>query len=354
MTAPSPLCCSQDCPNPSPDGFVCRSCAGELRRNLRVIPEVMGDLLITYTRQDVGDRSPGGGGSDEPPLLFRPEAAEVGRDLHAVLTVWTAHIMGRLGLDLAELRATSRPDIRTVPIGPARPPVPGQRTVPAPWWREDSPGGRFPDNDSLELALWLERHTETVRTDERAGELVDEIADAVARARRATDRPGSRIYLGSCDCSIDAGRAIDLYARPDAARVTCRNCETVWDVDYRRSWLLERSADVLVTPEVATRALPSLLGYDLTPDLLRRLHAREGLERYPPARTDPHRRYRYRIGDIVDAVQARAATAERRREGKRAARVSLEGLPEDVAAMFAAARVAAAASNRTAQAVQRA
>lgn len=335
------LCGAPDCSNPASDGDVCWSCVEELRSSLRAVPEVLADLLITVTRQDQGERSVGGGGSDEPPLLFRPEAADVARDLHAVLQAWTSVVMRPLGLDLTEIRRAAQPDIRRVPVGPQRPPVRGQVTVPE-RWRVDTVSGRFPGKDTLELARWLERHPDTIRRMPCAGALCDEIADAVARCLRACDRPGSRLYLGPCTCSTPELRQ-DLYARQESATVTCRACETVWNVEERRLFLLERSGRYLVTAETATRALPQLLGYELTFDMLRNLRRRWGLVAQPPAKHDPLQRPLYRIAEIAAAVASRAAAAQRRRVGPDPeARPPVEDLPPDVAALFTAVRQAAA------------
>jgi hypothetical protein len=341
----APLCGAPDCAQPAGDGSVCWSCIGELRGALRSLPELLGELLITVCRQDaVAPQGVGGGGSDEPPLLYRPEASEAGRDLHFVLETWTAHAMRARGLDITEIRRASRPDIRQVEIGPVRPPVPGQRTVPE-RYRTDTRSGRFPDNDTIELALWLDRHLETVRMMPSGGQLCDEIVDACARVERATDRAAQRVYLGPCDeCSRPDDR-VDLYAREGAKRVTCRSCETVYWVDDRRANLLDRSANLYVTAEVATRALPSLLGYDLTYEVMQALVRRWGLRRYEPARGDAMARPRYRVGEIVDAVAARAAAAERRRNGglTLAPRPPIDQLPPDVAELFTAVQRAAAA-----------
>lgn len=333
MTAPrneQPLCTVSACSNPARDGFVCDPCIWGLRGDLRAIAEVKQDLLVTLTRQDVGDRQPSGRVEVEPPLLYRPEASDAERDLNATLTAWAGVIARSWGVTMRDVLA---------------PPPPGQK--PDNWLDERgewaTERGLYADAQTLELALWLERHTGAVRANEQfGGQIVEEIGNAVARARQATDRPGARVYLGPCVCEhTDDARQVDLYARPDAARVTCWNCEAVWDVTERREWLLTESASVLITGEMATRALPSLLDYDLTPDLLRKMRNRQNLPVYPPAGGDPHRRDRYRVGDIVMAVAARKAAAAKRY----AAAPPLDELPPDMARLFEAARQAAAAGH---------
>lgn len=76
------------------------------------------------------------------------------------------------------------------------------------------------------------RHATTCATRCR---LVNEITDAVERARRAVDLPPpARLYCGPCpDCGAD------LYARPDRVTVGCRECESRHDVESLRAALLD-------------------------------------------------------------------------------------------------------------------
>jgi hypothetical protein len=348
--ATTPLCRTPSCRGPYPvaDAFVCTNCTAELRTALRSIPEIMAELLVNMTRQDVADPQPGGR-SDEPPLLYRPEATEAGRDLHAVLTTWTAHLLESRGLAWEDVLPRKRP--QGAPYGPLRAPVPGAYTYPPPETatnpsnRRDA--ARLPSGDTAELARWLDRHLETVRADEAGGELVDEVVDAVARCEHAIDRAPARIYLGACGCSTPLEPQVDLYAHPDSAFVTCRACEAVYNVTERRAWLLEQSQGLLVTAELASRALPGLVGVTITPEIIRSLHRNHGLARHRPSAGDPHRRWRYRVGDIVSTIaelQARRSSAA----VDSRVRPPIEALPPElqvaVVAVSAAARRRAATS----------
>jgi hypothetical protein len=147
--------------------------------------------------------------------------------------------------------------------------------------------------------------------------------------------------LGPCSCAPQFEAQVQLYAHPDAVLVTCRGCGERFYVADRRRWMLKQSMRVLVTAEEAARALPGLLGLNVTPALLRELHRRHGLERQRPARTDPHQRARYRVGDIVEVLTERAVGAQRRASGRRAARPNEEHVPEAMRALFGQVRAQA-------------
>lgn len=340
------LCAQPGCANPVEDGAViCRSSLADFRHLLRHdIPEVLGELLITTTRQDVSPRPPGPGGSDEPPLVYRPEASDAGRDLHAALLHVVEQVLAARGLTIADITPGGRPDIHR----PDELSWPGIAT----YGREggiDTTTGRFPDNNTLELALWLDRHPDTVQEHPRAGVMVDEITDAVARCWYAVDRPDtSRQFLGLCECTVDSNAAAwsrELWAREDSDVVQCRACGSLHNVATRRERMLKKAENLYVTAEAASRALPVMInsGVELTPEVIRGWVRHHGLVYYEPHPDDPHQRFRYRLGDLIDHI----GKARQRAADRAAARVAplLDELPDEIAAVFEQARRAAAEQN---------
>lgn len=272
------LCTTPSCAIPT-DAFVCRSCLDQLRSDLRAVPELIADLMVTISREDrISD--PSGGSTAEIPLPFRPAPAEVGRDLHAELATWVRHLTEERGIEW-------RPS-PGAPLGPL-------------------PTSRLPDDDTVELARWLDRHLQSVAYDVAGGELVDCVGYAVARARRATDRPDSQ-YLGPCSCGPDErGRPVELYAHRGARRMTCRVCEAEYDVTARRTWLLEQAVDMLLPAPEMSRALPALMpGQPLTPAMIRG-YAHRG--RLVPHGRNALGRPLYRVGDVLEVLHQTAATA---------------------------------------------
>jgi hypothetical protein len=142
------------------------------------------------------------------------------------------------------------------------------------------------------MAKWICRHLSWVAYHPASGELVDEIGDAVEQVRRAIDLPPARVYCGLClDCSAD------LYARPERAVVACRECGMRHDVEARREKLLDAARDVEATAAEIARALPKLLGRELSANTLRTWARLGKLNKREPAE---HGRPRYRVGDIID------------------------------------------------------
>jgi hypothetical protein len=271
-------CTTPSCAIPT-DAFVCRSCAGQLRADLRAVAkEIVDDLLDTIARLDrIGEPGPR---ASEIPLPYRPAPAEVARDLHAELATWVRY--------LGEARGNADwTPVAGAPLGPL-------------------PAARMPGDDTVELAWWLDRHLESVRYDVAGGELVDCVGNAVSRARWATDRSDSQ-YLGPCACSPDErGRPVELYARRGARVVRCRSCPAEFDVAARRGWLLAQAADCLLPAPEMSRALPGLAGQSLTPAMI---HGYAHRGRLVPHGRNGLGRPLFRVGDVLDVLHQVAVAA---------------------------------------------
>lgn len=251
---PAPPCTAPQCSNPARDGFLCDQCFATLRRDLAAVPELLQDLEITISRQDrIGDDT-NGRRSAEIPLPLRLTAMEARRDLSATLAYWVQQLAPPAQLP-----------------GPADPPD--------------------------IFASWLSEHLAAVAVDKRAGDCADEIGYAVITARRAIDKPLQPAYAGPCQhCTTD------LYAKPTAPTVTCEGCTRTYDVADRRKWLLEHVHDQLLTATELSRALPNLIGTELTSAMVRGYAHRGRLAARPPHPADPRQDPRYRCGDVIALV----------------------------------------------------
>lgn len=323
MSAPAaptaPLCAVPRCHRPV-EHIVCWGCLDGLRRDLRDLPELLADLEVTLTRQDVS----GGEAIPEPPeeartkdgppaaasvLPFRPMASDVGRYLHATLDHWTAHLLAALGITEADAFG-----------GPAHP-IPAQRTVgelAARRWVARAPSAR-----TLELAAWIERHPHTIATDPEAGALVENVRWAVEDARRVVF-PRQLVFVGPCECG--AG----LFAPAGADSVRCRECDRGWKVDEVTRWYREQAEGVLLSAEDMSRALPRLAAditiKPLTSSQIRGFGRRGRLAEYRP---DPRTWSvgedgrpvppppRYKVADVI-ALMRVLLEEEQAREARRA------------------------------------
>ncbi|MCI2424112.1 hypothetical protein MOQ72_42625 [Saccharopolyspora sp. K220] len=264
-------CSVPSCSNPVTGGNLCGACLGRLDADLAAVADLVAELDTTIIRQArTGQRV--GARPTEEPLPFNTSASEIRDDLRNVLSTWVR--------DLWEIYGPRR----QVPTGEVA--ADGTPVVAA-------------ELDSLDLAdelpdmaAWLRRHPSWIAPHQAAGELVDEILDAIGRARRAIDLPPELVYCGPCPVC-----GTDLYARPDRGTVVCRGCEERHEVTERREVLLDLARDQLATAAEIARALPGLLGRELSANTVRTWAPTGRLAKRAP---DAQGRPRYRVGDVID------------------------------------------------------
>lgn len=251
-SAQSVTLCVTGCDRPAHEYFLCQHCTHALVADLRRVGELADQLEATIARQS---RTGTGLGvatrPAEPPMPVNLTAAEVRADLGNVLTTWARDIRARTA------------------------------------------AGGHVDNP-ITAAVYLLGHVSTMRTHPAAGELHDEITDAINRAWRTVDRPAERRFVGPCD---ECGS--DMYAHPHAAMLACPGCGEVYDADDRRAWLVEQARDQLATASTVARALPGLLGHNITPAMIRGYVHRGRLLAHA---TDYAGRALFRVGDVIDVV----------------------------------------------------
>lgn len=154
-------------------------------------------------------------------------------------------------------------------------------------------GADLPGRDTLAaIAVWMRPRVGWLRYHDAGQDAVDEITDAVDRARRVIDRPTESLLAGPCD-ECQAG----LYARPGAVYVTCRTpeCGQVYEVAARRRWLLESLDDHLANATQMSRLL-TYLDIKLADSSIR-MYASKG--RIVAHGKDVKGRPRYRLGEVV-------------------------------------------------------
>jgi len=265
-------CAAPFCANATTGGTVCPSCLGRLRSDLVDVAELVDYLEDTVAR--LANTGPPRVGSRpaETGLPFNVGAAEVRDVVHNVLSTWVRDLWETHGLRRQVPTGETAPDGSPLTVAELDP-LDLDDTVP-------------------EMAAWLRRHPSWVEYHPAGGELVDEIGDAVEQVRRAVDLPPARVYCGPCpDCSAD------LYTRPERAVVACRECGMRHDVEARRGTLLDAARDVEATAAEIARALPKLLGRELSANTLRTWARAGKLDKREP---DEHGRSRYRVGDVID------------------------------------------------------
>jgi hypothetical protein len=277
--------------------LVCRSCVDGLRADLRELPELLPDLEVTLTRQDVT----GGEAIPEPPeeartkdgeraattvLMFRPMASDVGQYLREALEHWTRHMLDALQLTEHDAIAPTRDrDART-----------------------------------LELAAWLARHPDGIACDPDGGALVENLRYAIEDVRRVIF-PRQLHYVGPCD--PECGE--QLYAEQGATAVRCKGCRRRWVIAERMVQLREQAEGRFLSAEDMSRALPRLAAgigmKPLTASQIRGFGARGRLQQYRPdpttwtvdeqgAPVPPPPRYK--VAEVIDLMHALIAEEDAR------------------------------------------
>ncbi|MFC5187118.1 hypothetical protein [Actinomadura harenae] len=275
-TIPCPI---SGCGRPTRGATICGACEADLERALTAVPWLVAQLDLVLSRQ-TRTGSSGGARSAETSLPYAPHASEASRVLASTLTAWVDELRP------AEPRR----------IGPLC-----ERCTHASCRLMRPLAGRT----ASACAVWLRARVDRIVRLPVAEELWDEITAAVWAAQRLVDRPPERRYVGQCGAGLDDGTDcdVDLYARPDAAAVTCPECGTRWDVRWRRRRLLEAAEDTLATAADLARALTGL-GHEVTPEMIRGYGHRGQIV---PHGRDGRGRPLYRLADVADAVAAAAA-----------------------------------------------
>ena len=206
-------CASPSCEYPTqPETFVCKICVQQLSRDLGDVPALIDDLHITLTRQDVLGGSSGRRAA-ETSLPWKDTASEALWVLTNVVMSWTREIQ----------------DPDTIPFPDA--PIAGAR--------------------------WLLSNVRHAAGHKDAGQLVDEIASAVARAYEVIDRPPALLLAGQCG---NDGCEEYLYAKPEAKTTKCRACETVHEVEERRQWLVAYASEMQLPAALCLSWVRLLMG----------------------------------------------------------------------------------------------
>lgn len=248
---------------PAKAGLMCGACQAELARALESVPEVLGDLDVTLSRQT--SRMGRGGHGASIPLAFDPRASEAGYVLRSTLVGWVRQL---------------------------------QEAQPEEW----------PDDTAQSMAAWLSARLSRILRLPAAGEAHGEICGAVRAAQRVTDRAPDRQFAGRCAC----GAA--LYVKPGAKAVRCRDCDAgAVDVQTQRDAMLGAIADQLL-PAVQAADVLTRLAAPLPADTVRHW-ARKG--RLIAHGYDAAGHSLYRVSDVRDLLVeklAREAQTKAKRE----------------------------------------
>jgi hypothetical protein len=238
--------------------YCCTRCADGLSKRLLLGGELYIEMAVAIARQvKFGD--PIGRGRSEMPLPFDWDKSVDRSAVDNVVTTWARHITAETG---AETPRT---------IG--------------------------------EVMRWLAdpHQINWLRYRQEAAEAFDELDYAARLVIRCVDSPSQRWYAGPCTTD---GCTEDLYGRPNATTLRCRECRTEHDAQARRDWLLKQADDVLGTATEVARFASAMRGESVTAASIRGLAFRGRIEaKGVDRKNDPT----YRVGDVLIAIERMAA-----------------------------------------------
>lgn len=183
---------------------ICTHCTNSLGEQLRGVPDLLDDLLVTISRQDrlsTGGKAGQPGGQPAPRL----DVSDALDALAGEITTWARDLADRHGL--------------TIPV-PDRP-AQDARLQSAAW-----------------AADWLADHVHLIRTHPAALESHRALTTAITAARSKADRPDdrTRFAVGPCPENDARGQPCpgQVWAhvptdQREPAELRCRSCGARWD-----------------------------------------------------------------------------------------------------------------------------
>lgn len=239
------------------DGFMCRACLGVVERAIGDMPSLLHELSIVATRQANVYRANG-----------QRQAITDRSDSEKHLPAFLRSPHGRTAL---------RPTTLPVDLGASEIMWIAGNTLSG-WTRHLAESRAVPLPDAEAMIGWLLTNIESIRFDEAAEQIHDEITDVHRQMERAVDRSPSRLYAGPChakhydegdDEAVHAWRCErDLYAVAGRWEIVCdgyritpgdAGCRAVHTIQERRDWLLAEIEDQLLPLDMLLSALPYLL-----------------------------------------------------------------------------------------------
>jgi len=194
MAAGQEMCTGGDHPTNAQGVTLCHRCVTELEADLRDAPFVWNDIQTTGARLDVGAASVGSSGHKAPRPAANLDALDKAQTLRVVLGGWASQL----------------PQLH-------------------------------PANDPVKTALWLITQMPEIRKQSWAGDLKQELRDALNACRWATDRAADRISLGQCSTECPGIMTAIVGGRV----AKCRLCESVDDVRARQQWIIAEAWHVM-------------------------------------------------------------------------------------------------------------
>ena len=297
------LCIDCRTPVKNPAAVICDYCVTDLENLFLRVDEVIEELTVTKTRQDVGGELNGGAGTKlVAPAPINLTALEAEMRLHKALMGWALRLVQErievwdatcarmqaewVGLLTRHGRSVHHPVPFANPAYPAKPVLPGR----TPHHLSNYLMGRLP---------YLATQPTTMTLKKQLGRYLDQCATACERA-------APRIFAGVCPDDIGGVECgTYVYEPQGAVTARCKVCGFSWDITEWTGRALISKEYVIGYPPALSRMLTTG-GVKVTEQDIRNWAARGQLDRANPVEDDKGNVLRpmYRLGDVLDAWQA--------------------------------------------------
>lgn len=249
------------CHGDTTDGLLCGRCTIELTDDLTAMPEWLGyldDALARWVQTGSGN---GKRPSAQTPVPFDERASKTRAYVRNQLATWA----GELNADHRHIA-----------------------------------------NNPRAWCAYLIANIRAIRGHLAASEIVQEIHYCIELIQDAIDLPPSKVYLGTCEADAPDGAICDtpIYAGHDDRATVCIGCGMGYDVDTRRTEMLDKIQHQWGTIGTCAHVL-NLFGVDLKSETVRSwTKARQSGDRVIPQKLHPRGQDQsghnlYRIGDVM-------------------------------------------------------
>lgn len=209
MAVEQEMCTGGDHPTNAQGVTLCHRCTTVLELDLREVRGVWANLMVTAARMDKGAASIGSSGHSAAAIPCNLDAIEHGDQLEAVLRGWAAEI-----------------SVVSPLFTPPR------------------------------IAERLLNQVKSIRREEWAGDLKQELREALNTARRATDRGAERVFAGMCPTEVDGKDcAAAVFTAPGRPVARCHKCKAQWDVTEWRGRAISAAGIHQGTPAELSRMI---------------------------------------------------------------------------------------------------
>ena len=259
-------CTAARCSIEPSDGItLCDDHTTLLEEALREVPGAWQNIYVSACKLDVGAGSVGGMGGEasgsEPANL---DAVDKGQQLLIVLRGWVALMPG------------------------------------------PTPHGAAPA-----LAGWLVGQLNTLRRQDWAADLLQELRDALNACAHATDRAGAKVFAGMCPTvTMEGSCDTPLYTQPGRPHSHCPKCKAAWDVSDWRERALAAAEFHSGTAAQISRMLSDPVTREALPQATIRSWANR--RKLTSTEQDENGRPLYLVSDVRDLWAATKAASYKR------------------------------------------